>query len=903
MNQTKTLIWALFTLFTFTASAQNKYSKVKIHIASPQDRSAIIKSLQLDHFLTEGSSIICEIGQSEIKKLESSSYKYEILVDDVVQDLNYLNREFDHSKKNGVLDNQSASRMAFDVPCKTVADLIAKPAAFATDGAMGGYYNFTEMVAAMDNLVAAYPAFVQKFSLGKSFENRDIWCIKISDNVATDESEPEVFYSGLQHAREAITGTSLIFFMQYLAENYASDTKVQSIINNREIFIVPCVNPDGYVQNQTSNPSGGGMWRKNKTGVDGTDLNRNYNVDWARSGGGSSDPYNDTYWGTAAFSEPETQAMRAFITSRNFVIAIDQHCFGPYYSLPFGFSTPYTLSTEDLNFYSYIPALMGKYNCHRAGNSVQTVGYEVAGGIKDYFVLGDIGVGSKSKVLGMTGEAGGGGFWAPKAQIISLSQGLCFQNLQLATAAGSYADLQDVTDMDVSATSGSFSYLLRRVGVGSDPVTVTMLPIQNIQTTGAPVVTSLNNYYDTYTGSISYMLPASITNGERIRFAWKVETGGITTYDTIVKFYNPNLLLNDNMEGALSDNWSVPSGGNASNKWGFVTGTSYGGTKSLTESMSGNYPASATRYVDYKNTFNLTNTTAAYLSFWVKHRAENCNDKLQVQISTNGSTYTPVCGINTISESSGTLAGKAALTGIRENWTKEVFDLSNYLGSANVYLRFEFTSNTDAAADDFYAKVDDGFYIDNVKVLKSSASLSTLPVTFIKFEGKLLNDNTVRLNWEAYTDQQHDFFEVQRSSDGSNFAAIGRGNAFPPFHFLDKQPKSGGNFYRIKQVDKDGQITYSSVINISILNNTNVTVFPNPITDNVSVNIKSLAPQNYILQITDIQGKVMYNKAIELQNTNRELNIDMKSWNSQTYILKVSMPDGRTLITQKLIKL
>jgi hypothetical protein len=430
---------------------------------------------------------------------------------------------------------------------------------------MGGYYNFAEMVVAMDNLVAAYPSVVRKFSLGKSVENRDIWCIKISDNVAMDESEPEVFYSGLQHAREAITGTSLIFFMQYLTENYASDTKVQSIINNREIFIVPCVNPDGYVQNQTSNPTGGGLWRKNKSGVDGTDLNRNYSVDWGRSGGGSSDPYNDTYWGTAAFSEPETQAMKSFITSRNFVIAIDQHCYGPYYSLPFGFSTPYILSTADQNFYSYIPALMGKYNCHRAGNSPQTVGYEVAGGIKDYFVLGDNGVGSKAKVLGMTGEAGGGGFWAPKSQIISVCQGLCFQNLQLATAAGSYADLQDVSDIDVSSTSGDFSYLLRRVGIANDPVTVTMLPIENIQTAGAAVVTSLNTYYETFAGSISYILPPSITNGKRIRFAWKVETGGLTTYDTVVKFYNSNLLLNDNMEGALGDNWSVPSGGGASN--------------------------------------------------------------------------------------------------------------------------------------------------------------------------------------------------------------------------------------------------------------------------------------------------------------------------------------------------
>jgi hypothetical protein len=287
----------------------------------------------------------------------------------------------------------------------------------------------------------------------------------------------------------------------------------------------------------------------------------------------------------------------------------------------------------------------------------------------------------------------------------------------------------------------------------------------------------------------------------------------------------------------------------------------------------------------------------------VKHRAENCNDKLQVQISTNGSAYAPVCGINTIAESSGTLSGKAALTGIRENWTKEVFDLSNYLGSANVYLRFEFTSNTDAASDDFYKKVDDGFYIDNVKVIKSSAVLTTLPVTFINFNGKLLPNNIVQLNWEAYTDQQHDYFEVQRSNDGNNFLAIGRGKAFPPFDFLDKQPGLGNNIYRIKQVDKDGTITYSTVINITILNNVNVVVFPNPVSDKISIKLASMHAETFILQVTDIQGKLMHRTSKQVRGSVTELSIDLSSWSPQTYILKIAGRDGKALLTQKLIKI
>src|SRR5690606_28964085 len=141
---------------------------------------------------------------------------------------------------------------------------------------------------------------------------------------------------------------------------------------------VPCVNPDGYVYNQTNNPSGGGMQRKNRrnvgsdiSGQKGVDLNRNYGVDWndcagASSSCGSNVPSYETYWGSGAFSEPETQAIRDFCYSRNFVAAFDQHCSGPYYSLPFGRRSYHTMLTLDRHFYTFIPALMGKYNGHRA---------------------------------------------------------------------------------------------------------------------------------------------------------------------------------------------------------------------------------------------------------------------------------------------------------------------------------------------------------------------------------------------------------------------------------------------------------------------------------------------------------------------------------------------------------
>jgi hypothetical protein len=110
---------------------------------------------------------------------------------------------------------------------------------------------------------------------------------------------------------------------------------------------------------------------------------------------------------------------------------------------------------------------------------------------------------------------------------------------------------------------------------------------------------------------------------------------------------------------------------------------------------------------------DLSDASAAYLSFWVKHRAQNGSDKLQVQVSPSGpgvgSSFSSICGQHTIAENN----NAPALTGIRENWTRETMDLSDYLGTTNLGLRFLFTSNN--------SKQDDGFYIDDIEIVKAPA--------------------------------------------------------------------------------------------------------------------------------------------------------------------------------------
>jgi carboxypeptidase T len=932
MKTIKITLILVFCLATLpNARAQEKYSTVKIYApADKTQRARLIGLLQVDHFQqADNGAIVVEISSREIDRLRTTPYQYDIIVDDVAKNLEIANQRYYRSLASGGQDQQ---RLAFEETGKAVDNIIITPSAFVVQPTFGGYYSFAQMETAMNNLVAAYPGLASKTSLGLTHEGRNIWCIKISDNVVTDETnEPEVLFMGLQHAREAIGGSSMIFLMQYLCQAYATDTRVRDLVNNREVFIVPCFNPDGWEYNRTNGGAGSG-WRKNRRDNPGSsfgvDLNRNWGVDWSNCGApivgdptscGTNDPFDDTYYGPSAFSEPETQAIRDFAYTHHLVAMIDQHAYGPYYSLPFGRPSlsSNTMSTADDQFYTYTASAMGNYNGMRAGNSPQALGYEVAGGVKDWMLKGNIGTGTKGKVYGLTGEGGAGGgtggtygsFWAPASEIIDLCKGMTYQNLQFLYTAGSYVDLQDDGDINLLTRMGTLPFHMTRVGLENRPVTISLVPMENISTVGSPVtVSTLVNYYDTYTGGIAYTLPAAITSGQRVRFAWKIETGGYTYYDTVTKFYNATQLLYDDMEGSFSTNWTSNSvnanTGVTEENWSFSTLDKFAGNRSMTESASGNYYSRTTRTVTYNNTFDLNDATAAYLSFWVKHRAENFRDKLRIQVSTDGFSWTSIAGSTTVQEpgttDGSTINGIPSLTGIKPNWTRELFDLRNYLGVPALRLRLQFTSNATASFD---FSEDDGFYIDNLKVIKSTAPLVTLPVHFISFTGQLQADGTVRLDWSAITDEMHDHFEVEKSTNGIEFTSLGNGPSAAPYWKIDPAPLPGNNFYRIKQFDSDGSISYSQTIVVRYEPSIITSVFPNPVTSTINVRINTITSGQYTVSIADATGRILYEEKVATGESGKTVSFNVAHHTSQVYIITVRNRKNEIVARQKVAKL
>jgi carboxypeptidase T len=204
-----------------------------------------------------------------------------------------------------------------------------------------GYHTYDEMVAALQS-AASDIATVS--SIGDSYEGRDIPIIKISDNAATDENEPEVLFTCNMHAREHLTTEMCLHIVDRFTSGYGSDPTVTGFVDSREIYVVPSLNPDG----STYDISGGEYqgWRKNRqpnpNGTVGTDPNRNFAYKWGCCDGSSTSPAAEDYRGPSAASAPEVAALQAFVDSR--VIGggqqitghIDFHTFSELVLWPFG---------------------------------------------------------------------------------------------------------------------------------------------------------------------------------------------------------------------------------------------------------------------------------------------------------------------------------------------------------------------------------------------------------------------------------------------------------------------------------------------------------------------------------------------------------------------------------------
>jgi hypothetical protein len=217
---------------------------------------------------------------------------------------------------------------------------------YSGGGSMAGYRTYDEIYTSLNQLAVQYLSIVSlPFSIGTTVEGRPIWAIRISSTPTIhDASKPVVWFDGLHHAREPISGEAVLRLAEYLAQNYSGNAEVRELVGTRNLLFIPCVNPDGYEFNRLLAPSGGGMWRKNMRqnpqGSLGVDLNRNYSWEWGDAWPGSSgwEGASD-YRGSAPFSEPESTALRDLALLAPPDLSVSCHSYGNLCLLPWGYDT------------------------------------------------------------------------------------------------------------------------------------------------------------------------------------------------------------------------------------------------------------------------------------------------------------------------------------------------------------------------------------------------------------------------------------------------------------------------------------------------------------------------------------------------------------------------------------
>ncbi len=312
------LFWAQVALLMTTLWAQpvkyDGYQVWRITVQTPQQLQQI-QSMARDVWRVLGSTIDVCLSPEEQIALRKAGFTGAVLIDDVGARIRQQASDF--SPQDGNLFTR--------------------------------YLTLDEIYAAMRQLANQHPRLVQMFEIGRSVENRPIYALRLTKDprrARVYRDRPQVVINALQHAREWITPPVALYLAYRMVAEYDTDTRVREYLDRLEVYVIPVVNPDGYVYTHTTNR----LWRKNRRylgrgffgqPIYGVDLNRNWAYAWGGQGA-SSNPSSDTYRGERPFSEPETYALSRWLLSLPMLRAhVDLHSYSQLILWAWGYTTDY----------------------------------------------------------------------------------------------------------------------------------------------------------------------------------------------------------------------------------------------------------------------------------------------------------------------------------------------------------------------------------------------------------------------------------------------------------------------------------------------------------------------------------------------------------------------------------
>jgi len=216
------------------------------------------------------------------------------------------------------------------------------------DGNVGAYHTYDEVVDELKAKEGSHADIMSVSDIGTTHEGRPIKVARITANRKKIKGKkPEVLFMGQTHAREYISAEVALGIIKTLTDGYGKDKNITRLVDERDFYIVPVVNPDGSMKvAKELAEKGDSAWRKNTRDnngdgkinyQDGVDLNRNFDSpEWGSRRGSSSVPSSETYRGPSAFSEPETAAIRDLAKSHHFSVSISYHSYSNLILYPLG---------------------------------------------------------------------------------------------------------------------------------------------------------------------------------------------------------------------------------------------------------------------------------------------------------------------------------------------------------------------------------------------------------------------------------------------------------------------------------------------------------------------------------------------------------------------------------------
>lgn len=830
----KFFLTILFSFFLLYSGYSQTYKKIKIHLNSPADIELLNKSgidLEGAISLKENTATIY-VSEREIEKVNSLGLSYDVLIEDWIKHYNSLPKLTEQEKQQFI--EQSKSQYGVT--------------GFGY-GSMGGFYTLAEANAQLDTMYAHFPSLItQKQSIGTTAEGRPIYMVKIT-NLANTQPKPQVSYFGMNHAREPMGMETQLYFMYYLLENYNTNPSVKYLVDNRELYFTPITNVDGYEYNHTTYPSGGGMWRKNRKnngdGTYGVDVNRNYGpyAYWNSSNGGSGTYTSDeTYRGTAPFSELENTALKNFYGAHRIKSSLSYHTYGNYLIFPYG---ALNHETPDSLIFREFARDMTAFNGYTYGTDLQTVNYSTRGGSDDYIYDGDT-VLNGGKIFAITQEVGSD-FWPAQSEIYPDIQINLKPNLYWAWIAGDYVSMKTPNFDRLYFNAGdtaSVKPTLKNKGLS----TAKNLSVEFASLSSYAAIINTTQALDSIASRSEKTVPLAmkfvIAPGtpveQKIKLTLTTKTSGvIMTVDTInIIIGVPTFIFQDTTNNPLTL-WTIAAAPTTSPKWESTATDFHSAPNCYTDSKTGQYVSNATVTMTSTNPVSLAGYTSPKLSFWTKWEIESEWDCGLIQVSSNnGSTWTALQGTLT---KPGSGKGKQVPTGIpvydnaMSVWTQEIVDLSAYAGQQ---VKFRFSLLTDGSL------VKDGWYVDDIGVFV----YSSLPVELTSFTGKSV-DNKVILNWKTATEINNLGFTIQRSSEmktpSENWKTLGfvKGNGTTTntysYSFSDNSPLQGIAYYRIKQTDVNGSFTIYGPVEVNNLSKIDYALeqnYPNPFNPGTIIN-------------------------------------------------------------------